>query len=82
MYSLELTKEDIDTIYFVGYRYGWSDTLMIYCDEGLNIIPENEAWVIKEAFEEDTEGGHSPFPMLDHNSELCEKLVKFWDEIV
>ena len=81
MYKLNLTAEDCETIAFVGNRYCWSDSLY-YLNEGENEILEHEAWEIKEAFDEDTEGGHSMFPMLDHSSELCEKLLKFYEEIV
>lgn len=45
-------------------------------------IPEYLAWELAEAFEADTEGGHSPFPMLDPRSELYAKLTRFWDSII
>lgn len=80
-YKLNLTHDDIRTIAFVGHRYNWSDALWRYSD-GEHDIPEPEAWAIREAFEADTEGGHSPFPMLDPRSELASKLLRFWDSIV
>lgn len=81
-YTLELTSDDIETICFVGYRYGWSAILESECEAGVNTLAEHEAWEIKEAFESDTEGGHSFFPMLDQNSELAAKLYSFMEAIV
>ena len=81
MYTLNLTAENIRTIAFVGDRYSWSAILAPY-GEGRNEIPEHEAWDIQAAFEEDTVGGHRLFPMLDHNSRLCSKLLLFMDSIV
>ena len=80
-YELNLTSDDIKTIAFVGDRYSWSAILSKY-SEGENDIPEHEAWEIKDAFEEDMEGGHSIFPMLDPDSELYDKLLKFYNSIV
>lgn len=83
MYTLELTAQDLDTIGFVGHRYGWSDALCKACLEvGHNEIPEHVAWELQEAFESDCEGGHSSFPMLDPASKLCRKLTSFWVSIV
>lgn len=81
MYSLTLTDDDFRAIDFSGYRYGWSDALGSL-ETGENQIPEHEAWEIAEAFEADTEGGHSPFPLLAEDSELYDKLRVFWDSIV
>lgn len=81
MYTLDLTAADIDTIAFVGDRYSWSAILAPYV-EGRNEIPEHEAWNIQAAFLEDTEGGHSMFPMLDRGSKLYAKLIFFWEGII
>ena len=81
MYTLTLTAENIDTIGFVGSRYAWSDALKTM-EVGVNEIAEHEAWDIEESFHSDTEGGHSFFPMLDHQSDLAEKLFTFLDAIV
>lgn len=81
MYVLHLTQEDVSAIHFVGHRYAWSESLSSY-GEGENNIPEHEAWALLEAFKEDTEGGHSFFPMLSHSSNLAGKLFRFMDEIV
>lgn len=80
-YKLNLTHDDIQTIAFVGHRYCWSEALW-HLDDGEHDISELEAWAIREAFEADTEGGHSPFPMLDPRSELADKLYRLWDSIV
>ena len=80
-YHLVLTELDVRTIAFVGDRYAWSDALRTL-EVGDNELTEPEAWRIKEAFESDMEGGHSPFPLLDEYSELHGKLVAFWDRIV
>jgi hypothetical protein len=81
MYTLTLSEQDIATIAFVGNRYSWSDALYQY-EAGVNEVPEHEAWEINEAFHDDTIGGHSMFPMLDHTSDLCQKLITFSDNIV
>lgn len=80
-YKLTLTDSDFDTIAFVGDRYCWSAALLRLANIGENDIPEPDAWDIRDAFEADTEGGHSPFPMLGA-SDLRDKLVSFWDGIV
>lgn len=80
-YNLILSDSDIETIRFVGYRYGWSDALSGF-SAGENPLTEAEAWEISEAFTSDAEGGHSMFPMLDPRSSLCEKLFKFYESIV
>lgn len=81
MYTLDLTQGDVDTIGFVGYRYGWSSVLGKY-DAGIHEIPEHEAWEIQEAFDGDMEGGHNAFPMLDPRSDLVGKLATFYQAIV
>jgi len=88
-YTLTLTRQESDSVDFVGGRYRWSDALrklLAYDDETGEPDPvrltESEAWTLREAFEEDTEGGHSFFPMLDHRSELARKLFAFMDSIV
>lgn len=81
MYKLELSAGDVKTIAFVGYRYGWSDSLGSLA-EGVNTLAEHEAWEIAEACESDTEGGHSYFPMLDPNSDLAGKLSTLLESIV
>ena len=80
-YTLTLTEEDIQTIAFVGGRYAWSDALT-GLDVGDNELAEHEAWELSEAFHRDTEGNHSPFPMLDERSDLATKLYEFWESIV
>lgn len=81
MYRLNLTDSDVDTIAFVGTRYGWSSALLSL-NAGENILQEHEAWAIVEAMDEDTQGGHSYFPMLDGRSDLATKLFDFWGSIV
>jgi len=81
MYTLTLTPDDLDTIAFVGHRYAWSDALA-QMTEGANEIREGDAWTITQGFDADTEGGHSPFPMLDPASDLYDKLAAFWKGIV
>lgn len=80
-YRLELTAEDALTIAFVGARYAWSEAL-IGLAEGVCELSEVEAWAIAEAFDADTEGGHTMFPMLAPNSELFAKLLSFRERIV
>lgn len=80
-YKITLSESDIETIAFVGGRYAWADALLSLT-EGENEVPESEAWEIRDAFDADCEGGHEMFPMLDLRSDLCEKLVKFYEEVV
>lgn len=82
MYNLHLTDDDIRTIDFVGYRYAWSSWLQDNCQTGDNELPEHVAWELQEAFESDTNGGHSMFPMLDHSCNLAEKLFRLLDAII
>ena len=80
-YTITLTEQDVGTIAFVGFRYGWSDALR-GLEAGDNILAEHEAWNIRDAIESDTEGGHSYFPMLDGRCELADKLYAFLESIV
>ena len=82
MYILNLTPEEMDTLYWVGRRYCWSSALLDIVSEGENKIPEHIAWQLDIAFVADTEGGHSFFPCLDPLSNLFDKLVRFMGDIV
>ncbi len=82
MYNLTLTDDDMRAICFAGGRYEWSRALLFYLDTGENEIAEPMAWEIAEAFDADTEGGHSYFPLLAPDSELYAKLLAFRDSIV
>jgi hypothetical protein len=55
---------------------------MYHLEPGVNLISEPDAWEIREAIELDTEGGHSPLPMLDPRCELYEKIMDFINCIV
>lgn len=81
MYTLTLTSEDWQAISFSGGRYQWSDTLSQICVEGENDLSESETWQLGDAFQSDTEGGHSPFPLLAPGS-LMVKLNTLWNSIV
>ena len=80
MYNLTLTDNDVNTIAFVGYRYEWSNALLEY-DVGDNEIIGWKAWAIRNAIDDDMEGGHNAFPMLDPRSELAAKLATLYLEI-
>lgn len=94
-YKLRITARDARTIRIVGCRYDWATALERLVlreieqadddipDEGVEVqIPEHRAWKLKEAFEQDSVGGHSMFPMLDPRSDLHDKLIKLMEEIV
>ena len=82
MYRLDLTEDDINTIFFVSYRYSWSSNLIqVGISEGVNEFTESDAWYIKLGIDSDCEGGHDGYPMLDTSSDLCEKLHKLYLEI-
>lgn len=87
MYRIELSQTDLHTIAFVGGRYAWSNALLALACEDDNgtatlELAEHEAWELSAAFESDTEGGHSYFPMLDSHSDLAFKLAEFVQSIV
>jgi hypothetical protein len=88
MYTLEISREESDSIDFVGHRYAWSaalQKLLAYDDDGepeTISLSESEAWELASEFEADTEGGHSFFPMLDPESALSDKLHRFMESIV
>ena len=87
MYRIELTRDDLKTIQFVGGRYAWSEARSSAAgeeDDGTATVEleEHEAWDMAEAFKSDTEGGHSYFPLLDIGSDLATKLFAFLDSIV
>jgi len=81
-YTLKLTAQDMEFARFVGDRYSWSAALIRLCEEGENKISESDAWSLAEAFAEDAEGGHQPFPLLSDRSDLYSKLLDFWSVIV
>ena len=88
MYTLTFTKRETDSIDFVGHRYSWSSALqklLCYDDDGepeTLSLSESQAWELRNSFEEDTDGGHSFFPMLDSNSALYAKLWVFLDSLI
>ncbi len=83
MYNLNLTENDLDAIYFAGYRYGWSNTLIsLGIEVGNNKFLASQMWEWRDAIIEDTEGNHGIFPLLDSRSELFQKLLKLWESIV
>lgn len=74
-----LTSSDVATIHFVGGRYEWSSSLIsLLVFEGRNMLDAMECLALCSAIERDMEGGHNAFPMLDPNSELCEKLYALY----
>lgn len=93
-YHILLTWEDWETITGaagVG-TYSWIEALGKLhpgeadpgdppLDPALHLT-EPEAWELRDAFDEDTEGGHSYFPLLDPRSELYGKLLAFVEAIV
>ena len=88
MYTLEITQDEWHTIWTIGFRYSWSEALMgspigpVDLDGENQLLEEHEAWELAEAFEFDTVGGHSAFPLLNPDSDLSRKLYEFWDSIV
>lgn len=80
-YRLTLTADDVSAIEFAAGRYAWA-TQLFGLTAGENRLTESEAWDIKSACEDDGEGGHSMFPLLDPRSELAEKLRTFLERIV
>lgn len=93
MYHLTLSSGERRAIDFVGNRYPSGDQLrdvLMDCipsdadwsedgDITFN-IPEHMAWEINDLYEEESEGGHSGYPMFD--DELMEKMHEFIDHIV
>ena len=86
MYTLKLTEEDWQAIRWVGGRYCWSEALLrlgaTQEDECSQAYTESEAWELIEAFDADTEGGHSYFPCLDPLCDLYSRLLTFRGAVV
>ena len=80
MYTLTLTEEDMNTILFVGNRYSWSKVLSNLA-VGENFMDSWVATRIGRAFNEDMEGNHSMFPMLNLRSSLAIKLREFYEGV-
>lgn len=81
-YSITLTEDECETIYFVGSRYQWSAWMHANLSEGENKLAEHEAWKFRDAVEADTEGNHEPLPMLCERSGLYSKISALLDSIV
>jgi len=79
-YRLEPTAEDVLTIAFAGARYAWSKALVGFA-EGVHELGQADAWHIAEAFDADTVGGHTMFPLLAPGSEVFAKLSAFREDI-
>ena len=84
MYTLTIDDDGSDAIAFIGYRYAWSSTLqrLGYAEAGTYAIPEHVAWDIATAIDEDMEGEHSAYPMLDPRCKLAESLTQLYQSII
>ena len=85
------TPQEVDTIKFVGNRYNWSDKAlehMSFDDDGWGIIEVSEAVIysIHESIENDMEGGHNAFPMLNTRdnmgSQIATKLLLIYNQAI
>lgn len=81
-YEIYITGLDMDTFTHIGGRYAWSEWCETNLCEGRNFLREHEAWEFRDACEEDMEGGHSPFPMLNSECDLYYKLETLLESIV
>ena len=79
-FILNLNESDLRTIHFIAGRYEWSRSLMML-DEGVNALSLDEAFEIAAAIEDDMEGGHGAFPMLERFSGLAEKLTDLYKSV-
>jgi hypothetical protein len=83
-YTLELTKEESDAIFWHGDRYGFTDLLCKHLhlkteDENgpwIAELEEHEAWELKEAWEADGE------TLACGSRDLIEKILLFMEKIV
>lgn len=84
MYTLTIDEHGADAITFIGHRYAWSSTLQAlgYDTMGEHTLRESDAWSIRDAIEQDMEGGHSAYPMLDPRSTLATSLTELYVSIV
>lgn len=82
MYTFNMTREAIATLQHVGGRYGWSDEWPFAYEVGEDTCEEHEIWEWADAVEADTEGGHSPFPMLDTSSDFGQAVLALYESIV
>lgn len=78
-YTLNLTEDDVKMITFAGPRYGWSASLM-HMEAGENELTEAAALKIMEMIEGDLNRGRY-FPMLNHGSDLADKLFTLFDSV-
>jgi hypothetical protein len=83
--------EEVNTIAFVGNRYGWSksalDNMTIFDNgSGKIVLTEPAIYEIYEGIESDMEGGASGFPMLDYRSPqgsvIADKLLSIHQQAV
>jgi len=78
-YRLQLTPSDIRAIEFASGRYSWPDMLISHMtDGGLVTFTESEMWQWCDDVDDDTKGGHSPFPLA--SPALASWLQNFYDE--
>lgn len=78
-YRITLTEEDCRAIDFAGGRYGWSLAFPAPAEPGTHEIAEHDLWEWCEAVEEDMQGGHAPFPLLDPDSDTYRKFYRLYD---
>lgn len=78
--AITFSKEDIDTITWVGDSYSWASIMSKYVfEDGEEVVfSDSDVQVIAEEFDSDTEGGHNYFPLLNPASELAEKLTRIY----
>jgi len=81
---LSLSQSEMDTIYFVGNRYGWSLSLLPYIeegDDGLGYLELDQYAIldIREGIDSDMEGGHNAFPLLAQGT-LMDKLIDIYEK--
>lgn len=69
-YSITMTKNDFDAIAFAMGRYQWAEALnSITSKEGINKLTEVQAWYLKDAVDQDLEGGHHSLPLCGESLE-------------
>lgn len=81
VYCLNLTKNDLDEIFFIGFPYNWKSALSSL-NEGNNFLTEREAKRITKSFEEDIRKENRPLPLLSRESKLYVKLMDFWKSVI
>jgi hypothetical protein len=85
-YEAEISDQDLRALEFAEGRYGWASIIDHVEEEDDGTVwirmRESDAWRWRDEVDEDMEGGHDAFPLLDTQSELANTLYDLYQGIV